>query len=192
MANGLNPLFGNIPPPIDLGKINVQAPQPQIPPQAQNPLEQATQKPDQPFFDFLKAIGIPLATAGIGVGVPGALPGAAGFQQGFVGAQEKQREKEEEALATKDFIIVDPETGEEQIFKVPKSAQVQQKRQKQAGPFGDLSALGLDIDKEGMLKITPKKEEESRVRVVNDKGETGTIPRSQLGDAKKQGFRIVN
>lgn len=46
--------------------------------------------------DLLVQLGIPLATAGIGVGFPDALAGAAGFQTGFVGEQQRQEERQEQ------------------------------------------------------------------------------------------------
>lgn len=46
--------------------------------------------------DFLKHMGIPLATAGIGMAVPGALPGAAGFQAGYTGEMSRQQQQKEE------------------------------------------------------------------------------------------------
>lgn len=51
-----------------------------VPPQGHKEKEAGTSK----FFNFFKDLGIPLITAGIGMGVPGALAGAAGFQKGYV------------------------------------------------------------------------------------------------------------
>lgn len=83
------------------------------------------------------------AAAGIGLASPAARPAAAGFSQGFT--KEKTRQAKEEG--TKDFIIIDPETGEQQSFPVPKGALVQQKRAKASSLFPP--GFGFSIGKDG-------------------------------------------
>ena len=75
-----------------------------VPPQVQQVAQQQsqpqqTQQPSKGNINWgqiLAQIGIPLATAGIGMGVPGALPGAAGFSQGYAGALDQQRTRQGE------------------------------------------------------------------------------------------------
>ena len=52
------------------------------------PQPEAQEAQPNKFMEFMKAMGVPLAATGIGMGVPGALPGAAGFSKGYVGQQE--------------------------------------------------------------------------------------------------------
>jgi len=67
---------------------------PTVPPQGAETETDGSNK----FFEFFKSIGIPLAVTGVGVGIPGALPGAAGFQQGFVNQILESTDDEGEQL----------------------------------------------------------------------------------------------
>ena len=83
--------------------------QPQIPAQAQPQQAQGTppalsQIPQQfaqqaqgsqpeggGILDIIKQLAVPAVATGVGLGVPGALPGATGFLEGFQGEKEKRR-----------------------------------------------------------------------------------------------------
>ena len=96
--------------PVDLGRVVVnpnQQAQPMAQPQAQpqampTPMTpppatmQQTQPNTQPspVMEFLRQMGIPLASAAVGLASPQMLPGAAGMATGFASGMEKQKEYE--------------------------------------------------------------------------------------------------
>jgi len=155
-----NPIQG-----ISAGTLGGQAQRPpSILPQSvpQVPVSKGTPPRDQGTSnlpEILKFL-IPALTAGVGVGLPSTLPGAAGFQKGFVGETSKEKETTE-----KDFIIIDPETGEQQNFKVPTKALVQQKRTS-ANVF---EQLGIDPT-QLQIKGTEKIKEEVKKKFLAPKG----------------------
>ena len=179
---------------MDLGRININKPAeaatvPQIPPSvpqgAMNP-QPPTAQPQQKSpmnWQMLADLGIPALSALIGTVAPGTLAGAAGFSKGYTDTREKQKESEAEKQGTKDFIVVDPDTGEQTVFKVPKTADVQQKR------AGDLLSqlLGAKQNGDGSygLDVPDTKTGESlksnKLRVRNmSTGETGTIDSNEF------------
>ncbi len=169
------------------------------PPPIQQPISPEGKKGEKQGFnwgEFIKQIGIPLATAGVGMAVPGALAGAAGFGTGYTGQREKLREEEARAKAenegTKDFVIVDPNELDEngnpktQVVKVPKKAIVTKK-----GASRSQNMLDQFINKKTGLAEVPIVQEKKEVVVEKD-GQQFKLPEEQLEDAKKQGYKLVN
>jgi len=78
--------------------------------------------------NFLTQLGIPLATTAVGVGIPGALPGAAGFQTGYTGELAKDyatnREINKEKKG-KGVYTIDKKSGTlRSVGNVPSGAQI--------------------------------------------------------------------
>ena len=145
---GISPALKNLPPAAISSPVT-------IPEAAKGAAEATGRKTKEPeggssyLKDFLKKMGIPLVSTGIGLGVKGALPGAAGFSKGYT--EEMARREGEEG--TRDFILVDPETGDTKTIQVPKDAFVQQEKAKGGGGF----LGGISLDEQGNLVLPEAK-----------------------------------
>lgn len=201
-------------PGIDLGKISVQGPaqpqqaQPVVPPPMPQPAQDAvSQQPQQEsggfdIMNFLKQIGIPLATAGIGMGVPGALAGAAGFQTGFTektGELDKfarEQEKLEQAEAKSKAAIEEKRVNN--LFNMAIKLKDIEANSGISIGIDDLNEVVLQLYK---LKYEEEPSEEALSKIskkfagIEAKNETVTIEFSDgvkqemtLEEAKKQGY----
>lgn len=159
-----NPI-GNSP-QVDLRPIIMRGLQQQQPVPTQIPQEVPVQAIQQTSTEktgggfnlggFLAKLGIPLATAGIGLAVPGALAGASGFNTGYSGEVAKDREMERKQKLNqgfKDTYTFDPDTGEYTAtgVKIPKNAQVRNLTSDQQMQLNDKinALLGMDEAKTG-------------------------------------------
>lgn len=151
----------------------------------QRPTQDFAEKPIEPtgketqqdekrskFIATLLKLGVPLGAAIAGTVNPNILPQAAGLSQGFTGEVLRQEDINRKTEGMKDFIVVDPETGKQKVFTVPKGATVQQER-KSDDPFAWLKP-GLEVPDVKTGEATKKATE--RIRVLNLKtNEKGTI-----------------
>lgn len=97
---------------------------------------------------FLSRLGVPLATAGVGLAVPGALPAASNFQTGYVGEVVKDRELERKQKLNKGMVpIYERDANGELTIKgyAPKGAKVLNAKS------GDSE---LDLQKEGRQRLS--------------------------------------
>lgn len=95
---------------------------PFVPPTSAQP--QADQSGGNGFIELMKALGLPLLSTGIGLASERALPGAAGFSQGYVSGYENQKDRQskedivnkkissQESGGTKKIYTFDPDTGD--------------------------------------------------------------------------------
>jgi len=163
------------------GATNVEAAQPSTRTQTPSipssvPQQQTSQGTD--FKQLLLKLGVPLGAAIAGSVNPDILPQTAGLAQGFNKGVEGQKK------ANRKVFTLDRDGKFEEVGEVPEDAIV---RLKTGSGVGTIS---LTRDEDGVLTVAePEQKEDERVRVKNNKGQTGTIPRSQLEDAKKQGFK---
>lgn len=169
--------------------------------QAQQPGSKSTDT-RSPFMKFLTQLGIPLATTGIGMAVPGALAGAAGFQTGYTGELAKDREKERKKELVKqysDAYTFNPDTGEYEStgVKIPKGAQVRNlTSQQKLDVAKDLfSQLGLSTEEVSAatkgLEKAKSISSDSKVKVMSKEGVEGFIPKSQLKEALNSGYSLI-
>lgn len=124
-AGDIRPLTITAPPPIP-ASVPVSAPvaQPVTTPTKQ---DTASQEPSK-FMQFLKTLGLPLASTALGLAVPQTLAGAAGFNTGYAEGREKALDRQSKKELYDKMINVgtfDPDTGEFNITgKVPKGTQI--------------------------------------------------------------------
>lgn len=126
---------------VDLGRIvvnpNQQAksmaqPAPQAQPQMTPPpatMQQPQSTGPSPVMEFLRQMGIPLASAAVGLASPQMLPGAAGMATGFAGEMSKEREYEKKLAIAKEGVptyTFNPDSGqyEDTGVRVPKNAKI--------------------------------------------------------------------
>lgn len=131
-------------PPIDLGQLSILANRGQVAqPQPQAPIGKPppdNSERNQKIWELVKRLGIPVGAAIAGAANKNFLPGAAGLSRGYTNQREKLRQEAADidkeaaqatakAAETKEFILVDPDTGEEvKRITVPKSANIQQQK----------------------------------------------------------------
>lgn len=82
-----------------------------------------------PVMEFLRQMGIPLASAAVGLASPQMLPGAAGMATGFAGEMSKEREYEKKLAIAKEGVptyTFNPDTGqyEDTGVRVPRNAKI--------------------------------------------------------------------
>lgn len=198
-ARGIATGGAPLPAEQNLRGITVAGPQPQAPqatPQATPQIPASAPRPQGGGFDlknFLVRMGIPLAATGVGLASNRALPGAAGFSQGYTQEIAKQDERKREEGATKDFWIVDPEDPDNpRKIKVPKGADIRLKSKE--GDFQEdliRNLLGMEGSKQPESKPAEKKNIQKKVIVEKD-GQRFNLPANQLQDAIKQGYKQVD
>lgn len=178
-------------------------------PPAQQPVTKSPEQPDKeskdtrsPFMKFLTQLGIPLATTGIGMAVPGALAGAAGFNTGYGSELSKQNEaarKKELVKQYSDAYTFNPDTGEYEStgVKIPKGAQVRNlTSQQKLDVAKDLfSQLGLSTEEVSAatkgLEKAKSISSNSKVKVMSKEGVEGFIPKNQLKEALNSGYSLI-
>jgi len=182
--------------PITLDPITVRgpAPQPQQQPQIPASVPMPQQQGNNGFMQMLgKIISNPevlkalptLAATGIGLGVPGALPGAAGFAQGYEGERARQREAKDEGRAV---YVLDQKTGA--LKPVGKVGSKDIVRNKETGGFNLNLGQGFEQLAKDLNIDLPEVEKINQVVVEKD-GEQFELPEDQLSDAIKQGYKQV-
>lgn len=124
---------------VDLGRIPVNPNQQAFAPQQEPslpkgatpptfPQEQSTSpRQPSPIMEFLRQMGIPLASAVAGVANPNLLPGTAGLATGYSEEMSNQREQERKLAIAKEGVptyTFDPDTGtyEDTGVRIPKNA----------------------------------------------------------------------
>lgn len=196
-------------PAVDLGRINITAPAqaetlPKTPLPPTIPEQKTPQDQRSNLMSMLINLGIPLATTGIGMGVPGALPAAAGFQQGFAKGIQKEGQKE--------VAIVDDDGNIQTVNLPPSVSKVLKKSGRKPTDF--------ELQKEARIRasrlfdptLPPSAEEyqekiqeqlrrlkgqfgmkqgEEKVTVQDAKGNQFLLPRNQLQEAQRQGYTLV-
>lgn len=167
-------------PSIDLGTIGITkqanampAPQAPAPPVMAPPAPQASAPAQQSgggIGEFLKYLGIPLATAAVGLagGGNGVTAGAAGFSKGYGDSVEKQteykRKKELAEMGTPTYTF-NPDTGqyEDTGVRIPKNAKIRNLTSEQMSAFQGMINKGLGgIDKPESKTTDQIKTETSR------------------------------
>jgi len=143
------------------------------------------------FISRMVRVGVPLGAAIAGSISPGILPQTAGLATGFEGEMQRQDRSREENEGTKPFILVDPETGKQTQFDVPKKAIVQQQRTDQGGIFGKLGIDPSLLDIPEAKTGDAVKKAREKVKVINAEGQEFMLPKTQLDDAKKQGYKVA-
>lgn len=151
------------------------------------------------LYEFLKQMGIPLATAGIGMLSKSALPGAAGFQQGYVGERQRQQLAEESSMAQQaetekelaNRVAVEQAKSilKKNELSISDIVKLLELRKKSKG-----NVLGLGKDKETLNYIDSllKQEGNESARIPVKKGDkVMTVPASQLEAAREQGWEIA-
>lgn len=195
---------------IDLGKILIQAEQqgqqappssPPIAPQQPAPQAQPQQQPQENkgrslLMNLLLQAGIPIA-GGVVAGInPNILPEMAGLAGGYRTGLEGQEKINREEQGEKDFIVIDPETGEQQTFRVPKQASVQQKRTKD----NSLAELLGTMNNQTQQPTTQQQVEKVKQNIpsapqgkvlIEKDGKSFYVPQGQLQQAIEEGYKQV-
>jgi hypothetical protein len=165
---------------MDLGRITVSKQLPPTIPVQQPQVQQPVQQQPNKLWEVLKAIAPQLISAGVGMAVPGALPGAAGFSKGYSDSQEAQilaqaKTAEEEAKFKRDKELKSMEGGtkptwaQEQKMQMIKDA-LKRKKVSIAREFGE----PLDF---------PLTTEEEAVRAIQNLGFDPTMFSKELADS---------
>jgi len=173
------------------GALTEQPPPGPPPPPPEAGVGKEPKDKEEGGFNISKLLPLLLTggVAGLGAGLGGnVLAGAAGFNQAFA----KQIAEE----GTKDFIVFDPETGDQKSIKVPKGATVQQKRTE---PFSFQNLVDEERARGGIPESKTTEEiveevtgEDKGKVIVEKDGKRFNLPEDQLDDAIKQGFKQVN